>query len=110
MATSADYVGPARIVDSAGERHTVRARLDWIDDAGSWSGTLSAPLDWRALDGTQLELELPSNRWWDVPFVSHVEIDVVYGERAAVHGRASDVNFDQYSNRRPRPSGFTLKL
>ena len=110
MGTRADYDGPARIIDPTGERHTVRARLDWVDDEGGWNGTLSGSLDWPTLAGGQLTLELPSNRWWDVPFVSPLEIDLVFGERAAVHGRATDVNVDQYSNRRPRPSRFPLKL
>jgi hypothetical protein len=83
------YKGPVRLTDARGEPYTLAGVLEWVSDEGDWSGVLTGPLDWSALDGNPLTLELPFSRWWDVPFVSPVEIDLIVGESAGVHGRAS---------------------
>jgi hypothetical protein len=81
-----DYRGPVVLSDEAGDRYLAEAVLSWVDDDGDWTGVLSGP-DWDEIAGRRLTLELPGNRWWDLPIVSSVRIDIVVGPRAGAHGR-----------------------
>ena len=97
-----DYRGAVRLTDAAGEHHLAEATLDWVNDDGDWTGVLSGPLPWSTFADGPLTLELLENRWWDVPFVSPVEIDIVVGQRAGVHGRVRHLVSATHSMARSR--------
>ena len=81
------YIGPVRVTGPRGDRALVHAELEWINDEGDWAGVLTA-VPPHLIDAGDLIIELPSNRWWDLPFVSRVEIDLATGGELRVHGSA----------------------